>query len=66
MPPEGYTTVTISDGLAEKLTQIMARHDRSSYAAAIEYVVDTTLVQEDKITVRELIQLLAKRAEELN
>jgi len=24
MPPEGYTTVTISDELAEKLTQIMA------------------------------------------
>jgi predicted transcriptional regulator len=66
MPPEGYTTVTISDELAEKLTQIMARHDRSSYAAAIEYAVDTTLVQEDEITVQELIQLLAKRAEELN
>ena len=66
MPPEGYTTVTISDELAEKLTQIMARHDRSSYAAAIEYAVDTTLVQEDEITVQELIQLLAKQAEELN
>jgi len=44
----------------------MARHDRSSYAAAIEYAVDTTLVQEDEITVQELIQLLAKQAEELN
>jgi len=66
MPPEGYTTVTISDELAEKLTQIMVRHDRSSYAAAIEYAVDTTLIQEDEITVQELIQLLAKRAEELN
>ena len=66
MPPKGYTTVTISDELAEKLTQIMARHDRSSYAAAIEYAVDTTLVQEDEITVQELIQLFAKRTEELN
>jgi len=66
MPPKGYTTVTISDELAEKLTQIMARHDRSSYAAAIEYAVDTTLLQEDEITVQELIQLLAKRADELN
>jgi len=66
MTPEGYTTVTISDELAEKLTQIMVRHDRSSYAAAIEYAVDTTLIQEDEITVQELIQLLAKRAEELN
>ena len=66
MTPEGYTTVTISDELAEKLTQIMVCHDRSSYAAAIEYAVDTTLIQEDEITVQELIQLLAKRAEELN
>ena len=66
MPPEGYTTVTISDELAEKLTQIMAQHNRSSYAEAIEYTVDTALVQEDEITVRELIQLLAKRAQELD
>jgi predicted transcriptional regulator len=66
MPPEGYTTVTISDELAEKLTRIMVNHDRSSYAEAIEYAVDTTLVQEDEITIRELIQLLADRAQELD
>lgn len=66
MPPEGYTTVTISDKLAEKLTRIMAKHDRSSDAEAIEYAADTTLVQEDEITIQELIQLLAERAEELN
>jgi predicted transcriptional regulator len=66
MPPEGYTTVTISDELAEKLTQIMAQHNRSSYAEAIGYTVDTALVQEDKITVRELIQLLAERTQELD
>ena len=66
MPPEGYTTVTISDELAEKLPRIMVNHDRSSYAEAIEYAVDTTLVQEDEITIRELIQLLADRAQELD
>lgn len=66
MPPEGYTTVTVSNELAEKLARIMAKHDRSSYAEAIEYAADTTLVQEDEITVQELIQLLAERAEELN
>ena len=33
MPPEGYTTVTTSDELDEKLTRIMAKHDRSSYSA---------------------------------
>lgn len=66
MPPEGFTTVTISDELAEKLAGIMVKHDRSSYAEAIEYAADTTLVQEDEITIQELIQLLAERAEELN
>ena len=30
MTPEGYTTVTISDELAEKLTQIMGRVAKSS------------------------------------
>ena len=66
MPPDGYTTVTISDSLATKLTRIMGRHDRSSYAEAIKYATDTTLVQEDEITVQELIQLLAERVDEVD
>jgi len=66
MPPEGYTTVTISDSLATKLTRIMAQHDCSSYAETIEYAVDTTLLQEEKITIQELIHLLAERAEEVD
>ena len=66
MPPDGYTTVTISDGVATKLTQIMASHDRSSYAEAIEYAADTTLVQEDEITVQELIQVFAERLDEVD
>jgi hypothetical protein len=66
MPPDGYSTVTISDDVAEKLTRIMALHDHSSYAEAIEHVVDTTLVHEDEITVRELVQLLAERLAELD
>lgn len=66
MPPEGYTTITISDNLAAKLTRIMARHDCSSYAEAIKYAVDTTLVQEDEITIRELVQLLAERVDEVD
>jgi len=44
----------------------MARHDRSSYAEAIKYATDTTLVQEDEITIQELIQLLAERVDEVN
>ena len=65
MPPDGYTTVTVSDNLAEKLVRIMNRHDRPSYAEAIKYTVDSTLVREDDITVKELVQLLAERVDEL-
>ena len=60
MPPEGYTTITISDSLATKLTRIMAQHECSRYAEAIKYAVDTTLIEEDEITIRELVQLLAE------
>jgi hypothetical protein len=65
MPPDGYTTVTISDSLAEKLTRVMIQHDQSSYADAIEYSVDRTLTAEDEITVPELVQMLSKRVDEL-
>ena len=44
----------------------MASHDRSSYAEAIEYAADTTLVREGEITVQELIQLLAERLDEID
>ena len=60
MPPDGYTTVTISDSMTTKLARIMDRHDRSSYAEAIKYAADTTLVKEDEINIKELIQLLAE------
>ena len=66
MPPDGYTTVTISDSLATKLTRIMSHHDCSSYAEAIEYAADTTLLQEEEITIRELIHLLAERVDEID
>ena len=46
------------------LPRVMALHDQSSYAEAIEYVVDTTLVHEVEITVHELIQMLSERVEE--
>jgi hypothetical protein len=66
MPPDGYTTITISDRLAAKLTRIMVRHDCSSYAEAIKYAADTTLIQEDEISIRELVQLLAERVDEVD
>jgi hypothetical protein len=66
MPPEGYTTITISDSLAAKLTRIMAQHDCTSYTEAIKYAVDTTLVEEEEITIRELVQLLAERVDKVD
>lgn len=65
MPPDGYTTVTISDSLAEKLTRVMAQHDQPSYADAIRYAIDRILVSEDEITARELVRMLSERANEL-
>ena len=66
MPPDGDTTVTISDNLAMKLTRIMSHHDCSSCAEAIEYAAETTLSQEEEITIHELIQLLAERANDVD
>lgn len=66
MPPDGYSTVTISDELATKLARLMELHDLSSYPEAITYAVDSTLVREDEITVLELIQLLADRLDEFD
>ena len=66
MPPEGYTTITVSDSLAANLTRIMVRHDCSSYAEAIKYATDTMLVQEGEITMWELVQLLAERVDEVD
>jgi hypothetical protein len=66
MPPEGYTTITISEDLADKLTRIMTSHDCSSYPDAIEYAVDNTLIHEDDITIRELVQILAQRVDEID
>ena len=35
-------------------------------AEAIKYATDTTLVQEDEITIQELIQVLAERLDEVD
>ncbi|PSQ15537.1 hypothetical protein BRD00_13810 [Halobacteriales archaeon QS_8_69_26] len=63
MPPDSYTTVTISDNVAMKRARSMSQHDCSSYAEAIESAADRTLLQEEETTILELIQLLAERAD---
>lgn len=61
MPPDGFTTVTISDELAAKLARIIGRHNCESYAEAVEYAVNETLVQEDQLSSQELIDIVADR-----
>jgi hypothetical protein len=42
----------------ETAMRVTTHHDCSSYAEAIEYAADTTLLQEEEITIQELIHLL--------
>lgn len=42
MPPNGYTTVTIPEGTAEKLAQ----HELETMSKTIEFAVDSTLGEE--------------------
>jgi len=60
MPPNGYSTVTISEETAEKLAIIMAEHNKDSLSEAIEYAVDTMLAGEDNLDEVELARLLYK------
>ena len=40
MPPEGYTSITISDETAAKLAEIVVEQDLDSIAEAIDYATD--------------------------
>lgn len=60
MPPDGYTTVTISDKTVTKLSRVMERHDLGTTAIAIDYAAQLAL--DDKlITNTELARLLYHR-----
>jgi hypothetical protein len=60
MPPDGYTTVTISEETVTKLSRVMARHDLESMSLAIEHAAQLAL-NEEQITNTELTQLLYHR-----
>ncbi|GEM_PF-928033 len=66
MAADGYTTVKINTDLTEKLDRIIALEDCSSYAEAIEYAADEVLAQETEITTQELVQLLARRLDDID
>ncbi|EMA48637.1 hypothetical protein C451_20110 [Halococcus thailandensis JCM 13552] len=38
----------------------------ASYAEAIEYAADTTLIHEDEITVQELVQVIGERLDKMD
>ncbi|WP_251344626.1 transposase [Haloplanus halophilus] len=60
MPPNGYTTVTISNETAAKLSRVMMRHDLESMALAIDHAAQCALDQE-KMTNADLARLLHHR-----
>lgn len=61
MPPDGYTTVTLSDDVISKLSRILVDQECESYAEAIEYAVDETLAQNGSLDESELAEVLHKR-----
>jgi len=60
MPPNGYTTVTISDETAEKLAQLMIQHELETMSKAVEFAVKNTLA-DDRLSDAELAELLYHR-----
>jgi hypothetical protein len=60
MLPEGYTTVTINEEVAAKLSRVLARHDLESMSLAIEHAAQFAL-DEEPITNTELARLLYHR-----
>ncbi|MBO4248146.1 hypothetical protein IL252_10005 [Halomicrobium sp. IBSBa] len=63
MPPDGYTSLTLSDDVVEKLARIVAETDCDSYAEAVNYAVNETLAREDQLEAADLVDMLADRVE---
>jgi len=47
IPPDGYTTVTISTETATKLSTVMIEHDVDSMALAIDHAADLAIGHEN-------------------
>jgi hypothetical protein len=59
MPPDGYSTITVSEDVFEQLTLVMAEYDCDSLADAVE-TASTIALEHDEA---ELAQILADRLE---
>ena len=60
VPPDGYTTITISEETAEKLAQLMVQHELETMSKAVEFAVDSTRSNDD-LSDTELAHLLYQR-----
>jgi len=60
MPPDGYTSVTISDETAAKLAEIVVEQDLDSIAEAVDYAADAAQDPETLSEV-ELARLLHRK-----
>ena len=60
MPPDGYTTVTISEETATKLSQVMVHQKLGTMAIAIDYAAQLAL-DDESMTNTELARLLYHR-----
>jgi len=60
VPPDGYTTITIPEETAEKLTQLMIQHELETMSKAVEFAVDSTRPNDD-LSDTELAHLLYQR-----
>jgi hypothetical protein len=57
MPPDGYTSLTVSDDVFEQLVGVMAEYDCDSVADAVE-IASTIALERDEA---ELAQILANQ-----
>lgn len=62
MPPEGFTTITISEETAGKLAEIVVKNDLESIADAVDYAADVARDPET-LSDAELARLLYRRLE---
>jgi hypothetical protein len=46
MPPDGYTTITITEETTERLAQLMIQHELETVSEAVEYAVDSALTND--------------------
>lgn len=60
MPPDGYTTITVSEETFELLTNVMANYDHNSTADAVHTAATIALERDEAAFARQLADLLEK------